>query len=75
MENEYNDLTENELKDNSEDSLFEILIDIDDMIYEMSECFCPICQFIEYSQNDLSKYLEKEYHINREEVFAEVKKD
>ena len=74
LENEYNEITEVELNDETEDSLFEILTDIDDMIYEMPECFCPICQFIEYSQNDLSKYLEKEYHINREEVFAEVKK-
>jgi hypothetical protein len=35
---------------------------------------CPICQFIEYSEYDLSAYLLKEYGIPREEVFAEVKK-
>lgn len=42
--------------------------------YEVPECVCPICQFIEYSEYDLSAYLFKEYGISREEVFAEVKK-
>lgn len=45
-----------------------------DGYYEVSECVCPICQFIEYSEYDLSAYLFKEYNISREEVFAEVKK-
>ena len=42
--------------------------------YNVPECVCPICQFIEYSEYDLSAYLLKEYGISREEVFAEVKK-
>lgn len=42
--------------------------------YEIPECMCPICQFIEYSEYDLSAYLLKEYKIPRDEVFAEVKK-
>ena len=42
--------------------------------YEVPECVCPICQFIEYSEYDLSAYLLKEYKIPRDEVFAEVKK-
>lgn len=42
--------------------------------YEVPECMCPICQFIEYSEYDLSAYLLKEYGIPRDEVFAEVKK-
>lgn len=33
-----------------------------------------ICQFIEYSQNDMAKYLEKKYGVSRADVFAEVKK-
>lgn len=41
--------------------------------YEIPECMCPICQFIEYSEYDLSAYLLKEYGISRDEVFAEVK--
>lgn len=41
--------------------------------YEIPECFCPICNFIEYSESDLSEYLLKEYDIPRDEVFAEVK--
>ena len=42
--------------------------------YNVDECLCPICQFIEYSEYDLSKYLLKEYGIPRDEVFADVKK-
>ena len=42
--------------------------------YEVPECMCPICQFIEYSEYDLSAYLLKEYGIPRDEAFAEVKK-
>lgn len=42
--------------------------------YEVPECICPICQFIEYSEYDLSAYLLKEYKIPRDEAFAEVKK-
>lgn len=42
--------------------------------YEIPECMCPICQFIEYSEDDLSAYLLKTYGVPREEVFAEVKK-
>lgn len=41
--------------------------------YGVPECVCPICQFIEYSEYDLSEYLLKEYGISRDEVFAEVK--
>ena len=41
--------------------------------YCVPEGFCPICNFIEYSESDLSKYLLKEYGISRDEVFAEVK--
>ena len=46
----------------------------EDGYYEVPECMCPICQFIEYSEYDLSAYLLKEYDISRDEVFAEVKK-
>ena len=50
---------------------------IDDIIpesyYEVPECFCPICNFIEYFESDLCKYLLKEYGVPRDEVFAEVK--
>ena len=42
--------------------------------YEVPECMCPICQFIEYSEYDLSAYLLKEYKIPRDEAFVEVKK-
>ena len=42
--------------------------------YNVPECVCPICQFIEYSEYDLSAYLLREYGVSRDEVFAEVKK-
>lgn len=73
LENKWNHKTEEELSNNSEDELFDYLV------YHCSddccvpECMCPICQFIEYSEYDLSKYLLMEYGIPREEVFAEVK--
>lgn len=41
--------------------------------YYVPEEFCPICNFIEYSESDLSKYLLKKYGISRDEVFAEIK--
>lgn len=41
---------------------------------EVPECMCPICQFIEYSESDMAMFLEKEYGVSRQEVFAEVKK-
>lgn len=46
----------------------------EDGYYSIPECMCPICQFIEYSEYDLSAYLLKEYSVSRDEVFAEVKK-
>lgn len=43
-------------------------------MYEVPECMCPICQFIEYSQRDMARYLLKKYGISRDKVFEEVKK-
>lgn len=67
------DIPENELLEMSEDELFDDLCS-EGGYYEVPECVCPICQFIEYSEYDLSAYLLKEYGIPRDEVFAEVKK-
>lgn len=47
---------------------------MDDDRYNIPEESCPICQFIEYSQNDMAQYLEKKYGVSRADVFAEVKK-
>jgi hypothetical protein len=83
LENEWNkecwingetkDYTEEELINMDQDFLFENFYS-EDGYYEVPECMCPICQFVEYSQSDLSAYLLKEYGVQREEVFAEVKK-
>lgn len=65
--------TEEELADMDDDELFENFI-AEDGNYGVPERMCPICQFIEYSEEDLSAFLLKEYGVSRDEVFAEVKK-
>lgn len=57
----------------SEDTLYNDVF-TDGGCYDVPEMVCPICQFIEYSEQDLSAYLLKEYGVPRDEVFAEVKK-
>lgn len=69
----YKDYTEDELLAMSEDDLFHDFCS-ESGYYDVPECVCPICQFIEYSEYDLSAYLLKEYSIPRDEVFTEVKK-
>lgn len=66
------DYTEEELNEMDEDILFEKFCS-DCGHYEIPEQSCPICQFVEYSEDDLSAYLLKEYNVPRETVFAEVK--
>ena len=65
--------TEEELLDMDEDTLFDDFCS-EGGYYNIPECMCPICQFIEYSEYDLSAYLLKEYDVSRDEAFAEVKK-
>ena len=69
---DYRDYTEEEISAMDEDIIFDDWI-TDGGYYEVPECVCPICQFIEYSEYDLSAYLLKEYGISRDEVLAEVK--
>ena len=68
----YRDLSEEELIVMDEDTLFDDFCS-DGYNYDVPECMCPICNFIEYSEYDLSDYLLKEYGVSRDEVFAEVK--
>ena len=70
---DYKDYTEEELLSMDEDDLFNNFCS-EDGYCDVPECVCPICQFIEYSEYDLSAYLLKEYGISRDEVFEEVKK-
>lgn len=70
---DYRNYTEKEISAMDEDIIFEEWF-TEGGCYEVPECMCPICQFIEYSEYDLSAYLLKEYGISRDEVFAEVKK-
>lgn len=69
---DHKDYTQEELDNMDEDIIFRKFCS-DGGHYEVPEFCCPICQFIEYSENDLSAYLLKEYKIPRETVFAEVK--
>ena len=63
--------TTEEIEDMDDEDIFnEILTEHG---WSVPECMCPICQFIEYSEYDLSAYLLKEYGVSREEVFEEVK--
>lgn len=71
---DYKDTPEEELLTYDEDTLFEEFCCEDGGYYGVPECVCPICQFIEYSEDDLSAYLLKQYGVPRDEVFAEVKK-
>ena len=73
LENEWSKVGENELILMEEEYLFEEFVS-EGGYYSVPECMCPICQFIEYSEYDLSAYLLKEYEVPRDEAFAEVKK-
>ena len=73
LENEWSKLSEEELDTFDEETLFSDFCS-DGGYYDVLECVCPICQFIEYSEYDLSEYLLKTYNVSRDEVFAEVKK-
>lgn len=70
---DHKEYTEEELLTFDDDDLFNDFI-AEGGYWNVPECMCPICQFIEYSEYDLSAYLLKEYGVSREEVFAEVKK-
>ena len=84
LENEWNkEVWDSKIKGCRDYSEDELLVMEDDLFnnfcsengyYEVPECVCPICQFIEYSEYDLSVYLLKEYSIPRDDVFAEVKR-
>lgn len=47
--------------------------DDDDYYYNVPESRCPICQFIEYSEDDMEWFLKKEYGVSEDEVLAEIK--
>ena len=71
---DYKDFSEEELLAYADEILFERFCCEEGGGYGVPECVCPICQFIEYSEYDLSEYLLKKYGVSRDEVFAEVKK-
>ena len=70
---DYRDFTEEELLEMDDYELFDDFCCEESGGYGVPECVCSICQFIEYSENDLSAYLLKEYGVSRDEVFVEIK--
>ena len=75
LENEWarKKTSEAELLEMEETEIYEEWLTEDYGYYDVPECVCPICQFMEYSEYDLSAYLLKEYGVPRDEVFAEIK--
>lgn len=69
----FNGMTDTELNEKTDEELEEMMLEREDGYYGIPEECCPICQFIEYSNKDLAKYLEREYRVSRDEVFAKVK--
>ena len=63
--------TKEELESLGDEELYDILTD--DSCYDLPECLCPICQFIEYSQCDMVNFLLKEYKVPKSEAFDYVK--
>ena len=61
--------TEEQLNDYEDETLFFDFYN-EEGHYNVPECVCPICQFIEYSEYDLSAYLLKEYKIPKSEVWV-----
>lgn len=66
-------LTDEELNEKTDEELEDLMLEREDGYYCVPEECCPICQFIEYSNCDLARFLEREYKVSRDEVFAKVK--
>lgn len=56
-----------------EDEIQELAMDYE-FRYYLPEKYCPICNFVVYSDRDMSTYLAKTKNITRDEVFTEIKK-
>ena len=65
--------TTEELKNKSEDELFDLMLEVSDC-YNLPEFVCPICQFEEYSEHDMASYLLTKYGVKKDIVFEEIKK-
>lgn len=65
-------ITEGELIEMDEEDLFDNFY-LREGYYDVPECICPICQFEEYSSNDMLKYLLKEYKLKPTEVMKSWK--
>lgn len=62
-----------ELEVMNDKELDSVYFELDDAEWDVPEALCPICRFVEYSESDLSRYLEQMYGVSRAEVFAKVR--
>lgn len=59
-------------KHTEREELEDLMLEREDGYYCVPEECCPICQFIEYSNCDLARFLEREYKVSRSEYVTEV---
>lgn len=72
LNKKWNEYTEEELQKMDEDELFDdVLTESGD--YEIPASMCPICQFQEYTYDDMLKYLLKKYNLSDKAVLEEIK--
>lgn len=72
LKKEWNTYTEEELQEMNEDELFkDELTDCGN--YGIPETMCPICQFKEYTYEDMFNYLLKKFNLSAKTVLEEVK--
>lgn len=67
---EYGEYPEEQLFKMDTDELINEFLCVD----ELPEDYCPICQFIEYSNDILCTYLDKTYGLSKEDVLQELQK-
>ena len=67
------DYSEINLDEMSDEKIKCKYFDLDDGRWSIPEECCPLCQFIEYSDKDMSAYLLKKYGVPYDEVFAKIK--
>lgn len=66
--------TQEQLEEKDEHTIFKDFY-TEDGCYGIPECMCPICSFVDYSQDDMLRYLIKKYSIDTTKVLEEWKRD
>lgn len=63
--------TREELDALDDEALYDVICPEGD--YDVPDIFCPICQFEEYSKQDMASYLLTHYKVSKGEAFAKIK--